>query len=148
MVQISGDFDRLRRMIEAMEEMAGGFFGNSFLSFLRQLLAARVSQLIGESFSSRKTPYGLPWKPSKKPGAGDLIETGRLKGSLTIKATREGISVSSSAPYAVVHQFGAKGKHRIPARPFVPNREVWPSTWAKAFEGETLEATHKLWEGV
>jgi phage gpG-like protein len=149
MMTIQGDFKRLRRVVATMGVMAGGFLGNSFLSSLRGGLAVRVRHLISESFSSRRSPYGVPWKPSKRPGAGDLIETGKLQGSLVIRATREGVHVSSAVPYAGVHQEGAKtGKGKIPARPFLPNRDVWPSSWAKALENETLFAVEDLWKRV
>jgi hypothetical protein len=149
MVTVTGDFARLRRIIEAFETMGGGLFGNSWLGGVRALFANRVKQLIGESFSQRRSPYGLPWKPSKRPGAGDLIESGKLRGSLVIKATREGVLVSSAVLYASVHQEGSKtAKGTIPARPFVPNREVWPSSWAKSLENEALFAIDDLWKRV
>lgn len=148
MVTISGDFAKLRLCIENLGEMSGGFLGNSFLGQLKNVLAVRVFVLIDQGFTTRKSPYGMPWKASKKPGAGDLIDTGRLRGSLTIKATRDGVSVSSSLPYAAVHQYGATGKRHIPARPFLPNRDVWPSAWAKDFEEDCQLAVERLWEGV
>ncbi len=148
MVTVTGDFAKLRACVEKMGEMAGGLFGNSFLGQLKGVLAVRVFVLIDQGFTQRKSPYGLPWKASKRPGAGDLIDTGRLRGSLTIKATREGVSVASSSPYAAVHQYGTTGKRRIPARPYLPNRDVWPAFWAKGFEEDCLLAVERLWEGV
>lgn len=149
MVAVTGDFNRLRRIIETFDTMSGGLIGNAWLAGIRGLFASRVKQLVGESFSQRKSPYGLPWKPAKKPGTGDLIESGKLQGSLAIRATREGVLVSSAVPYAAVHQEGAKTKKgAIPARPFLPNREAWPVSWAKSLENEALFAIDDLWKRV
>lgn len=74
-----------------------------------------------------------------------LLDTGRLRGSITHRVTGESVEVGTNVDYAATQQFGAKqgafGRTRrgapipwgtIPARPFMPirnNRADLPRAW-------------------
>lgn len=116
--------------------------------------AVAESQL---GFRGSMDPYGVPWKPLapatlegrarraaggkpiKRDGtlkvkalramasAKPLLDTGRLRNSLTRDAGPSEASVGTNAVYARIHQFGGQaGRGRkvlIPARPFFPQPE-------------------------
>lgn len=48
-----------------------------------------------------------------------LLDTGRLRGSITTVVAPRGVAVGTNVKYAATHQFGRGG---IPARPFLPLR--------------------------
>jgi phage virion morphogenesis protein len=53
-----------------------------------------------------------------------LQKSGRLRGSITVRATNSEVRVGTNLPYAAIHQFGGMAgrgrKVKIPARPYFP----------------------------
>lgn len=53
-----------------------------------------------------------------------LQKSGRLRDSITVRATDNEVTIGSNLPYAAIHQFGGMAgrghKVRIPARPYLP----------------------------
>jgi phage virion morphogenesis protein len=99
-------------------------------------------------------PWGRKWSPlsaltasRRKGGNGGqpLMDTGRLRGSITYKATKDGVVIGTNVKYATTHQFGAKqGQYgrtkrngpipwgNIPPRPFLPisgAQSALPEEW-------------------
>jgi len=91
-----------------------------------------------KSFALQAEPqHRRPWKPlapatvagrrkgkrktSKRHHAKILLDTGRLRGSITIKKTMlpPTVWIGTNIIYARTHQFGARDRN-IPARPFLP----------------------------
>jgi phage gpG-like protein len=140
---------------------------------MAEIGAALVSR-IGTGFKGAKSPWGDKWKSLSqaaimgrlshrkdafgkrgkitKKGQGyltggvqPLSDTGRLRSSITYRATDKSVEVGTNVPYARTHQFGARqgafGRTRrngpipwgnIPARPFMPiknNRADLPASW-------------------
>ena len=60
---------------------------------------------------------------AKAPKAKPLIDTGRLMGSITFRATKDRLAVGSNVIYARIHQLGGRAGRRhavtIPARPYL-----------------------------
>ncbi len=114
-------------------------------------IAAEAQDLVAEGFRRSAAPSGVPrWRRlarARKRNArrGDrgkpLIDTGRLRASVTTRPRIEGDSFSITADpvYAATHQYGFGA---IPARPFLPIPQLPPS-WRRAFilaADEAIEA--------
>lgn len=81
--------------------------------------------LVDDSFSASRSPDGTPWEPlspstiarrrgrSSKP----LIDTGRLRRSITSRVEVRALEIGSNVAYAPTHQLGSR---HVPARPFLP----------------------------
>ncbi len=84
-------------------------------------LAAPALEAVRKNFAAGGRP--TPWAPLKGGGRADLTQTGRLMASIRARVEGGRLILSTSLPYAAVHQFG--GRH-TPARPFLvlPPEEV------------------------
>ena len=99
-------------------------------------IAHILQRRIQNSFDSKKSPFGQPWKPSQY----GLVHHGHLS-QFSTSANAYSASVYNSVVYAAIHQFGGtikpkngkyltfKGKNSrfvrvkqvvIPARPYLP----------------------------
>ncbi len=97
-------------------------------SILR-VLAADIKQLIDDSFEHSRSPMGDAFQPlspitvaRRRVGQGDgpakpLIDTSRLRNSITSFPVPKGVRFGTNTIYAATHQWG---RGRIPARPFLP----------------------------
>lgn len=76
-------------------------------------------------FETSTAPDGTPWKPSQrvlahkgKTPLKTLVDTARLKGSITHQADGDTVEVGTNVEYAAAHQFGATiqqaGSHAVP----------------------------------
>jgi len=133
---------------------------------IKQMLAAGVDMTsawasVGHNIVRRirlcfrlsKSPVGAPWEPLKIRQGQPLVDTGRLRRSITFKADPQGVTIGTNLKYAPIHQFGgtisaknapflvfktptgfARKKKVIPARPFMPLSPTgtldMPPTWA------------------
>lgn len=88
------------------------------------------------TFRDQADPWGRTWAPlspvtvarRRGSGAKALLDTGRLRNSITHKADADTVTVGTNVRYAPTHQFGArKGQYR--ARPPIP----WGNVPARAF---------------
>jgi phage virion morphogenesis protein len=93
-----------------------------------------------EAFEEGASPAGKPWKPSarvKEKGGQTLIDSARLRNSITSEASAKQVEVGTNVIYAAIHQLGGvirpKTKKALffggimrrsvtmPARPFLPD---------------------------
>ena len=87
----------------------------------RSLSRATIMQRLGRG----KDNFKKDGKISKKgqsvamSGFQPLMDTGRLRSSITYQATGNSVTVGTKLIYAATHQFG---RDHIPARPFMPIR--------------------------
>lgn len=82
------------------------------------------------SFENQKSPFGGAWKSlakstlKRKKGRLKLVETSTLNRSLSYKIQKNQAIISSSLPYAPIHQFGGKagkkGSVNIAKREYMP----------------------------
>lgn len=77
-------------------------------------------------FERGQDPEGTPWLPSQRAletGGQTLIKTGRLRDSITHRATADSVVVGTNLVYAAIHQLGGQAgrgrRTRIPARPYL-----------------------------
>ena len=68
-------------------------------------------------------PDGSPQKPLKRRVGVPLIDSGRLRGSITHEASEDQVVIGTNVIYAAIQQFGGKAgrghKVTIPARPYL-----------------------------
>ena len=79
-----------------------------------------------ERFERGEDPDGQPWTPSIRAleqGGQTLVDTTRLRGSITHEAARDSVTVGTNVIYAAIHQLGGKAgrskKVTIPERAFL-----------------------------
>ena len=90
-----------------------------------EVIAADTQAVADDSFSLSQTPAGAPWAPlaastirGRRRGSGvPLVDTGRLRASVTATPTATGIRFGTNAAYGGFHQHGTR---RIPSRAFLP----------------------------
>lgn len=101
---------------------------------LKPVMEVAVSDtvtLIDDAFENQASPMGAPWAPlqpstieRRRKGGGNgspkiLIDTGRLRQSITGKADQRGFQFGTNVRYAGAQQFG-RSDVNLPARPFFP----------------------------
>ena len=77
-------------------------------------------------FEEGRAPDGVPWLPSRRAretGGQTLVDTARLRNSITHRASADGVEVGTNVVYAAIHQFGSRRDgsrpRGIPARPYL-----------------------------
>lgn len=120
---------QLRAMSERLRDM----------SPLTRAIAADLRTFIDDRFRTGTDPDGRPWRPlsqttidRRRRGRGrgspqPLLDTGRLRGSITAVGTDRAVVFGTNVVYAPTHQFGrsdnlmfGRTPAPIPARPFLP----------------------------
>lgn len=106
---------------------------------IMRIVAIDVKALVDRSFQTGAAPDGTAWAPHsqttidrRRVGRGSgaarlLLDTGRLRRSITAVASRTGVVFGTNLVYAPAQQFGnpsnkmfGKAPAPIPARPFLP----------------------------
>lgn len=139
---------------------------------LHDAIGAAVVSRIVHGFSRSEGPYG-PWRPlapatiRRRRGGSDkpLLDTGRLRNSITHEANSLSVLVGTNVEYAAFHQFGTKrkttrdftprtksifsrivaeeakriGTTKIPRRAFLPDMGL-PNEWIQEDVLDTAEA--------
>lgn len=90
-----------------------------------QVMAQDLRTMIDNAFDQSKSPMGGTWAPLKpatikrrrKKSSQPLVDTGRLRNSVTTQAFPRAIQFGSNVEYAAPQQFGTA---HIPPRPFLP----------------------------
>lgn len=93
---------------------------------LRQVGAA-VKSRVKLGFRNSQAPDGTPWAGITHRTGKPLLDTGRLRNSITSQLIgKTAVAVGTNVVYARAQQEGLNG---ITARPFIP--ETLPAAWAK-----------------
>ena len=143
---LTGDaYEKLDKIIAACSD------GKPAMNTIGRVLSNRIKL----GFKNSKSPYGQKWKPLISRQGQPLVNTGRLRESITYIADDHSVQVGTNLIQAKVHQFGAVIRPRtaktlrfmignrviytdkavIPARPYMPivgNNVVLPQDWLKA----------------
>lgn len=89
-------------------------------------IGAHLAQTTAERFESGTGPDGKKWKPSiraQAQGGLTLVDSGRLRDSITWRAGRDSVEIGSNLIYAAIHQMGGEaGRNhsvKLPARPYL-----------------------------
>src|SRR6266403_179570 len=148
-VRLSGDFDRLERLIARAGRIASPAFKQELLADI----ARAVNQQINLGFILGQDPNGKPWEPLKvRVGGQPLVKTHkRQRAAANAKPTATGVMVQIDLVQAATHQYGARIRAKnakvlgfrvgrrwvftksvtIPARPFLPEGDL-PPRWRNA----------------
>ncbi|RTL09249.1 MAG: hypothetical protein EKK62_03150 [Acidimicrobiia bacterium] len=90
-------------------------------------IAGELDALVREQFQRGRDPYGVPWE-APKDGGRPGVRSGKLKGSVSVRAAGNRILLSASGvPYA---RFFSRGTSRMAARPIFPEASIGlPPKW-------------------
>lgn len=66
-----------------------------------------VAEMVRLQFRDSRSPYGQAWAPLKFRSGKPLLDTGRLRNSITHRASRSSVEIGTNFPYAPTHQYGA-----------------------------------------
>lgn len=147
-MSLDGDFARLDRLIEGINDLATSAFRQRVLEAARPVLAS----LVRAEFQLGVGPRGAAWRRLKQPRArgrpnkgGPLYDSGNLRDQASSPAVLgDALLIAIRHPGATVHLYGAKGRSgqsrdargrfqslgRIPARPYLPLNAL-PTPWAR-----------------
>lgn len=163
-VRLSGDFERLERLLERAGRIASGDFRKRLL----RSMAREVNRQIERGFQEGRDPYGKPWAPLKFRAGKPLVDSGGLqRAAQSARATDTGVMVSIDLVQAKTHQYGttirakpAKAlrfraggrfifakKVTIPPRPFLPDGDL-PPVWRDRLADVVDRALRKELRGV
>lgn len=70
-----------------------------------------------QNFRASRAPDGTPWLPLKYRTGKPLLDTGRLRSSITFDATNDQVRIGTNVKYARAHNQGIPGK--LPQRQFL-----------------------------
>ncbi len=138
---VSGDYARLDRLISG-----GRGLNRGLLSTVNQAFALSLQYRTDRCFTDSKTPYGESWEPGKSRAGQLLMDTGRLKNSVTrTRATAEAVTISSNVEYAATHNYG---RGPIPQRQFLPDKDRGlPPLYRRDLEDTVTEALKAMLGG-
>lgn len=63
------------------------------------------------NFRNSQSPEGVPWAPLKKRAGKPLVDTARLRNSITYAVNGDSVSVGTNVIYAAIHNFGGEIQH-------------------------------------
>lgn len=89
-------------------------------------IGAHLSLTTSERFETGTGPDGKAWKPSIRAqlqGGLTLVDSGRLRDSVTWRPGRDRVEIGSNLVYAAIHQLGGEAGRghavTLPARPYL-----------------------------
>lgn len=142
MAGVTGDFGKLSALIRQIETLPE--IKREVLAVLAEDARTRVD----EGFAASRSPDGEAWRPlarARRRGAGrPLLDTGRLRASITYQVTANGFLLKTTLVYAATHQYGWES---IPARPFFPEGDA-PPAWVAAWRDLTEEVITLHFKGA
>jgi len=109
-------------------------------------------------FRESKDPYGKPWQKLKastiarrrKGSSQPLLDTGRLRNSISFRLIGNGVEVGTNVRYAAIHQFGgaidyAARSIRVRLRSVTVVREDGTSYVASRFAKDSHKRARTVW---
>jgi phage virion morphogenesis protein len=69
-------------------------------------IGAEILKRVQLNFRNSQSPEGIAWASLKSRNGKPLVDTSRLRNSITAQATNDSVSVGTNVVYAAVHQFG------------------------------------------
>ena len=110
---------KLTGLKKAARKFAKGARRLSNPTEMNKIIALREKKDVEKRFATETDPDGRRWKPSRRVlrgGGKTLTKTGRLRGSIRIRANRNSSEVFTDIKYGVYHNQGAPN---LPKRQFV-----------------------------
>lgn len=133
-------YSQLRILQQKVRAMADGTAAREIGEAIEQ--EAQVQLAAG--FREQRSPYGVPWRPKKKPnGYGTLLSARNyLSRIFRFRMTTRGLLISNAAVYANAHQYGYPPRN-LPARAMVPYGSRLGTIWQRAFDQAANRAMAK-----
>jgi phage gpG-like protein len=124
-------------------------FRQDLLPVIAKRIAAGYVKLVADEFRDSHDPYGVPWKPVVRNRRRDrrarerraakglvaradkpLVDTGRLRASVTARVDGSVVRVALPVEYASYHQYGTR---RIARRQILPEADTGglPAAWVE-----------------
>lgn len=75
-------------------------------------IGADIQRRVKLGFRSSTDPWGVPWKPIKHRKGQPLVDTGRLRNSITYRSTADSVIVGTNVEYAAIQHFGGTIKRK------------------------------------
>jgi phage gpG-like protein len=104
MAGVTGNFAGLLRLIGDVNAVTTPAWR---AQLCQGLGTAALKQLMDE-FRESRDPYGVPWQPLKIRKGKPLLDTGRMRASVSLVAQPGGFEITIGVAYAATHQYGAK----------------------------------------
>lgn len=107
----------LRRISAALDDMTP----------VMDLIGAEIEASIASRFKQGEGPGGEKWPPSGRVaahGGQTLMESGRLRDSMTRSVSRREVEVGTNVIYAAIHQFGGTIRPKKPGGKLVFANQV------------------------
>jgi phage virion morphogenesis protein len=95
---------------EARAALAAAAAAAADLTALMDRIGAALAASTQLRFEDQQSPAGVPWRRSARAasvGGQTLVDTGRLRASITHRPARDRVEVGTNVLYAGTHQFGA-----------------------------------------
>lgn len=113
-------------MLTAVEERARD------LTPVLTVIAQDTKTLIDDAFAGSTTPENVAWAPlspatlaRRRGGSGNpLIDTSRLRNSITASGRANALTFGTNVPYASAHQWGYTRSGALKRRSYSPRREA------------------------
>lgn len=112
MAGVSGNFTGLARLIGQVSAVTTPQWRTGLLHGMG---VAAMKQLM-DQFRDSRDPYGNPWKPLVLRKGKPLLDTGRMRASVTVVPKENGFELVIGASYAPVHQYGKANIRPVHAR--------------------------------
>jgi phage gpG-like protein len=133
-------YSELRILQQKVRAMANGTASREIMQAIEQEAAVQLEA----GFREQRSPYGVPWRPKKKPNGYGTLRSARnyLSRNFRFRATSRGLLIANSAVYANAHQYGYSPRN-LPARPMVPYASRLGRIWEAAFDRAANRAMQK-----
>ncbi len=121
------------KAVFAFKDLSGQLPNNPGFERVLNAVGQRVKSRIQLGFRNSTDPWGKPWAEIEHRDGKPLVDTGRLRSSITYFADSSQVEIGTNVDYAAAHQFGTAA---IWTRPFMPldkNGDAnLPDTWKKS----------------
>lgn len=143
MAGVTGDFAKLGELMKQLAALP------EVRREVMTVLAEDARTRVDEGFAASRSPEGASWRPlerARRRGPGrPLLDTGRLRASITYHVTPEGFVLQTSVIYAATHQYG---RGPVPARPYLPTTGDVPPAWLSGWRELTEEVIAAHFNGA
>lgn len=125
---MSGPFDRLLRQLRDLQNP-------QTLHDLHNIAGHATHELVLEGFRREADPYGVPWRPTRRPNP-ILQDTFALRNGIVWRADSRGVLVQTTGQanaYAAYHQ---RGTRKLPRRKFMPGVGELPPAYEQRLRND------------
>lgn len=127
---VTGSFDKMRALQQRLLKASGA------LNVVAERVAPKFEELTKQTFATQTDPYGVGWKPLKRPDHQPLVKSGKMLRSFGFRPFGPKVKIDIGVFYARYHISTGRGT--------LPLKGRLPSSWRATIEAETRPAVHAL----